>query len=98
MKTLYVRVFADNIFGYELIKCNIYKEYKEYEIVIVKVENRYSLTDIKTGLKCGKWFYNLKDAKSFMEHTEEINFINWYKKVEEIRTTEAYKNKIIRVR
>ena len=98
MKTLYVRVIADNIFGYELVKCNDYKDYPEYGVSIIKYNDTYSIVDTNTGLNASRRYYKLKDAKSFMDHTEEINFINWYKKVEEARTTEAYKSKILRVR
>lgn len=98
MKEMYIRIHANTRIGYDIIRTKVHKEYKEYEIAIVKYDGRYSLTDIKTGLNCGKWFNKLKDAKSFMEHTNEINFINWYKAVEHARNTDGYQKKILRVR
>ena len=98
MKEIYIRVNANTRIGYDIIRTKVCKEYKKYEIAIVKYDDRYSLTDIKTGLGCGKSFNKLKDAKSFMEHTEELNFINWYEAVEHARNTDGYQKKILRVR
>lgn len=98
MKEIYIRVGANTRIGYDIIRTKIFKEYKEYEIVIIKLNDRYVLTDIKTGLSCGKSFSKLKDAKSFMEHIEEINFKNWYNAVQNARTTERYSNLILKVR
>lgn len=98
MKEIYIRVYANTRIGYDIIRTKVCKEYKQYEIVIVKIDGSYTLTDIKTGLGCGKRFNKLKDAKSFMEHTEEANFINWYKKVEKARNTDGYQKKILRIR
>ena len=98
MKEIYIRVNANTRIGYDIIRAKVFKEYKEYEIAIVRYDGRYSLTDIKTGLNCGKWFNKLKDAKSFMEHTEEANFHKWYKQVVTARSTDGYQKKILRVR
>ena len=98
MKEIYIRVTANTRIGYDIIRTKVLKEYKEYEIAIVKYGGRYSLTDIKTGLNCGKWFNKLKDAKSFMEHTEEVKFRNWFEAVERARKTERYKHLEIKVR
>lgn len=98
MKEIYVRIGANTRIGYDIIRTKIFKEYKEFEVVIVKVDNRYTLTDIKSGLGCGKSFMKLKDAKSFMEHTEEANFKNWYDAVEKARQTERYSKLILKVR
>ena len=98
MKEIYIRVYANTRIGYDIIRTKVYKEYKEYEIAIVKYDGRYVLTDIKTGLGCGKRFNKLKDAKSFMEHTDEINFHKWYKQVVTARSTDGYIKKILRVR
>ena len=94
MKEIYIRVYANTRIGYDIIRTKVYKEYKEYEIAIVKCDDKYTLTDIKTGLGCGKRFDKLKDAKSFMEHTEEANFIKWYNLVLRARKTKTYKEKI----
>ena len=67
---------------YGFVYVNCYKCYKEYGIAItesIDYKGYYELTDIETGYKVGKRFNKLKDAKSFMEHTEEANFIKWYK-------------------
>lgn len=98
MKQIYCRVIANNKFGYELIKCNVYKEYPDYQVSIIKYDDVYNIVDTKTGLKASGNFYKLKNAKSFMEHTEEQNFIEWYKAVERARNTVAYIQKIITVR
>ena len=101
MKTLYIRIPAPNQFGYEIISSKVYKEYPEFGVAITKSEyfiDSYRITDMKTGLSCGKSFTKLKDAKSFMEHTEELNFKNWYDAVEKARKTERYHKSIIEVR
>ena len=80
--------------GYVYVNC--YKQYKKYKIAITEsIDYRckyYTLTDIETGMKAGKSFNKLKDAKSFMENTEEANFINWYNAVEHARNTKTYKD------
>lgn len=101
MKILYIRIPAPNRFGYEIISTKVYKEYPEFGVAITKSEyfiDSYRITDMKTGLSCGKSFTKLKDAKSFMEHTEELNFKKWYEKVENARKTERYHKSIIEVR
>lgn len=100
MKTIYIRIPAPNQFGYELISSKVYKEYPEFGLAITKISYKdlYRITDIKTGLSCGKSFTKLKDAKSFMEHTEEVNFKKWYEKVESARKTSRYHKSIIEVR
>lgn len=77
--------------GYVYVNC--YKCYKEYGIAItesIDYKGYYVLTDIETGLKAGKQFNKLKDAKSFMEHTEDINFKEWYEELEKARKTKFY--------
>lgn len=98
MKEIYIRVNANTRIGYDIIRTKVCKEYKEYEIAIVKYNGSYLLTDIKTGLGCGKRFNKLKDAKSFMEHTEEANFINWYTLIKYVRNTDGYQKKILQIR
>lgn len=98
MKEIYIRVYANTRIGYDIIRTKVYIEYKEYEIAIVKYNGRYVLTDIKTGLGCGKRFDKLKDAKEFMNYPEKRNFIDWYKAVLKARNTDGYKKKILRVR
>lgn len=74
---------------------NCYKCYKEYGIAItesIDYKGYYVLTDIETGFKAGKQFSKLKDAKSFMEHTEKVNFIKWYKALKKARLTYNYKS------
>lgn len=73
------------------------KIYEDYGIAITKVPNYikgnhvYTLTDIETGLSCGKSFTKLSDAKSFMDHTEEPNFRIWFKAVCKARLGDSYK-------
>lgn len=73
------------------------KIYKDYGIAITKIPNYtngsrvYTLTDIETGLSCGKSFIKLSDAKSFMDHTEEANFHNWFNAVCKARLGDSYK-------
>lgn len=100
MKTIYVRKTSYNQFGYEITTAVVYKEYPEFGVAITKISYKdlYTITDIKTGLSCGRSFTKLKDAKSFMEHTEELNFKNWYDAVENARKTERYHKSIIEVR
>ena len=101
MKTLYVRLTADNKFGYDIISSPMYKEYPEFGVAITKTKfynDFYRITDIKTGTYCGRSFKQLKDAKAFMEHTEESNFKDWYKEVEKARQSERYQRLIIRIR
>ena len=79
---------------YGFVYVNCYKCYKEYGIAItesIDYKGYYELTDIETGYKVGKRFNKLKDAKSFMEHTEEANFIKWYKALKKTRLTMYYK-------
>lgn len=100
MKTLYVRITTNTPPYYDIDKAIVYKEYKEYGIAITRYlpDWCYKLTDIETGLSAGKSFNKLKDAKSFMDHTEEVNFINWYKAVEKARATPRYESYKIKVR
>ena len=101
MKTIYVRICADNKFGYDIVSANMYKEYPEYGVAITKTNlhgDYYRITDIKSGLHCNRLFKKLKNAKSFMEHTEEANFKNWYDAVQKARTTERYSKLILKVR
>ena len=99
MKTMYVRIIANTRAGYEIDKAIVYKEYKEYGIAITRypAHIHYALTDIETGLNAGKSFKKLKDAKSFMDHTEEVNFINWYNAVQKARKTTRYESLKIKV-
>ena len=99
MKTMYIRIVANTRAGYDIDKAIVYKEYKEYGIAITRYPayTHYYLTDIETGLSASKSFRKLKDAKSFMDHTEEVNFIDWYKAVEKARTTPRYESLKIKV-
>lgn len=98
MKQIYIRVLANNKFGYDIISCNEYKYYPEYDLSIIKYLDKYSVVDTKTGLRASKYFNKLKDCKSFMEHTEEQNFINWLGAVNRARTSERYNKLILRIR
>lgn len=101
MKKIYVRYQNQrDVHGYSIEYTPMYREYPEYGVCITR--NNYNgyfiITDIKTGLGCGRSFKKLKDAKSFMEHIEEVNFQNWLETVERARKTERYKSLIIKVR
>lgn len=84
---------------YEDIK--VYKIYEDYGIAVtnnpsVYRTRTYVLTDLKTGLGCGKLFKKIDDAKSFMEHTEDANFCNWWESVQKARSTDYYKKLVDR--
>ena len=98
MKEIYIRVNANTRIGYDIIRTKVHKEYKEYGVSIIKYDGYYVIVDTASGLQASRRFNKLKDAKSFMEHTEELNFINWYKAVEKARNTDEYQKKILRVR
>ena len=87
MKKVYVRYLKTIEFT------PVYKEYPEYGVSITKnnYNDLYVITDIKTGLGCGKSFKKLKDAKSFMEDINKANFRNWFRAIEKARNTEMYK-------
>ena len=75
----------------EFVKVKASKIYKDYGIAITKLKDKlYTLTDIKTGLGCGKHFIKFSDAKSFMDHTEEANFKNWFNAIIKVRLNEQY--------
>ena len=81
----------------EYYKVKPSKVYEEYGIAITKIpkyikgKHVYTLTDIETGLGCGKTYSKFSDAKSFMEHTEEANFIKWFDRLSEVRSLDTYK-------
>ena len=75
----------------EFIKMKPSKVYKDFGIAITKLkDNVYTLTDIESGLGCGKHFIKFSDAKSFMEHTDKANFINWFNAISIVRLTSSY--------
>lgn len=89
------RIWHGNKSEFSYVHVNCYKCYKEYGIAItesIDYKGYYVLTDIETGFKAGKSFNKLKDAKSFMEHTEEANFIEWYEALKKARLTYNYKS------
>lgn len=72
------------------VDVNVHKSYDKYGIIITDgFTGGYYLIDIKSGLFI-RHFRKLKDAKSFMEHTEEENFKNMIKLVEKARNCRIY--------
>ena len=81
----------------EFIKMKPSKVYKDFGIAITKLKDKvYTLTDIESGLGCGKHFIKFSDAKSFMYHTEEANFKNWFNAIIKVRLTEQYRKAVQR--